>query len=260
MANIIKNIKSKINEKSANKKEELQMLNEEAPKGFVYKKTKRIDKKKVKRQNFITTLMFFIGFLLPTALAIYKKTNMDTTNAFEQYYFYIFIGLIILDIIIYLPIFFINKSLVRKSNHKKMLLTLLTIRKIEKLIMAVYSLSFIFYGLPEGTFTFSLKGLLNVIKSNILMSVLSVVTALTSLLSKNKRLVNEVSSEILKTNTKVERYSYDKATGDVIVKVYKRTEKRSLRKAIFAKFLTKLLTTLFSIAVLVGLVYLLNKM
>jgi len=97
MANIIKNIKSKINEKSANKKEELQMLNEEAPKGFVYKKTKRIDKKKVKRQNFITTLMFFIGFLLPTALAIYKKTNMDTTNAFEQYYFYIFIGLIILD-------------------------------------------------------------------------------------------------------------------------------------------------------------------
>ena len=242
-----------------NKKEE-QIIIEDAPKGFVYKKTKRISKKKLKRQNTITTLLFLIGFILPTALAIYKKTNMDTSNAFEKYYFYVFIGLIVLDIIIYLPIFFINKSLVRKSNHKKALLTLLTIRKIEKLVMAIYSLSFIFYGLPEGSFSFGLTGIINVIKSNILMSVLSVVTALTSLMSKNKRLVNEVSSEILKTNMTLEKYEYDKTSGDAIVKVYKRVGKRSIKKAIAAKLLTKLVSFVFSIGVLILLVYLLSNM
>lgn len=255
MASLLKKLTSNKEEK----KLEIEKLNEEAPKGFVYKKSKRIDKKKVKRQNAITTLMFFVGFLLPTGLAIYKKMNMDQTSSFEQYYFYIFIGLIILDILIYLPIFFINKSLVRKSNHKKLLLGLLTIRKIEKLVMAIYSLSFIFYGLPEGSFNLSIKGFITVLKSNILMSVLSVVTALTSLLSKNKRLVNEVSSEVLKTNTKLERYEYDKSTGDVIVKIYKRVGKRSIRKALFAKFLTSLITSIFSIGVLVVLVLLLSK-
>ena len=242
-----------------NKKEE-QIIIEDAPKGFVYQKTKRISKKKLKRQNTITTLLFLIGFILPTALAIYKKTNMDTSNSFEKYYFYVFIGLIVLDIIIYLPIFFINKSLVRKSNHKKLLLTLLTIRKIEKLIMAIYSLSFIFYGLPEGTFSFGLTGIINVIKSNILMSVLSVVTALTSLMSKNKRLVNEVSSEILKTNMTLEKYEYDKESGDAIVKIYKRVGKRSIKKAIAAKLLTKLVSFVFSIGILTLLVYLLSNM
>jgi hypothetical protein len=74
-----------------NKKEE-QIIIEDAPKGFVYKKTKRISKNKLKRQNTITTLLFLIGFILPTALAIYKKTNMDTSNAFEKYYFYVFIA------------------------------------------------------------------------------------------------------------------------------------------------------------------------
>ena len=185
---------------------------------------------------------------------------MDTTNAFEKYYFYVFIGLIVLDIIIYLPIFFINKSLVRKSNHKKALLTLLTIRKIEKLVMAIYSLSFIFYGLPEGSFSFDLTGIINVIKSNILMSVLSVVTALTSLMSKNKRLVNEVSSEILKTNMTLEKYEYDKESGDAIVKIYKRVGKRSIKKAIAAKLLTKLVSFVFSIGILTLLVYLLSNM
>ena len=238
-------------------KKEEQIIVEDAPKGFVYKKTKKISSKKVKRQNTITTLLFFIGFLLPTGLAIYKKMNMDQTSSFEQYYFYIFIGLIILDILIYLPIFFINKSLVRKSNHKKMLLTLLTIRKIEKLVMAIYSLSFIFYGLPKDSFSFSLSGVIAVIKSNIVMSVLSVVTALTSLLSKNKRLVNEVSSELLKTNMTLEKYEYDKSSGDVIVKVYKRIGKRSIRKAMLAKLLTKLVSLVFSIGVLILLVYLL---
>lgn len=242
-----------------NKKEE-QIIIEDAPKGFVYKKTKRISKKKLKRQNTITTLLFLIGFILPTALAIYKKSNMDTSNAFEKYYFYVFIGLIVLDIIIYLPIFFINKSLVRKSNQKKALLTLLTIRKIEKLVMAIYSLSFIFYGLPEGSFSFGLTGIINVIKSNILMSVLSVVTALTSLMSKNKRLVNEVSSEILKTNMTLEKYEYDKESGDAIVKIYKRVGKRSIKKAIAAKLLTKLVSFVFSVGVLILLVYLLSNM
>ena len=52
-----------------NKKEE-QIIIEDAPKGFVYKKTKRISKKKLKKQNTITTLLFLIGFILPTALAI----------------------------------------------------------------------------------------------------------------------------------------------------------------------------------------------
>ena len=103
-------------------KNQAPLVIEDAPKGFVYKKTKIISKKKVQRQNKFATLLFVVGFILPTALAIYKKMNMDTTNAFEHYYFYAFIGLIALDIIIYLPIFFINKSLVRKSNHKKLLL------------------------------------------------------------------------------------------------------------------------------------------
>lgn len=240
--------------------EELQVLNDEAPKGFVFKKTKRISHKTVKRQNIITTIMFLIGFILPTAMAIYKRMNMDQTSSFEQYYFYIFIGLIILDIIIYLPIFFINKSVSRKHNHKKALLFLLTLRKIEKLIMAVYSLSFIFYGLPEGSFELSLSGIMNILKSNILMSVLSVGTALSALLSSNKKLTNEVASEMLKANTKIERYEYDKKSGDVIVKIYKRVGKRSIRKAILVKVLTKVITTLFSVGVLALLVYLLSTM
>ena len=86
--------------RNKNKKEE-QITIEDAPKGFVYKKSKRISKKKLKRQNTITTLLFLIGFILPTALAIYKKSNMDTTNAFEKYYFYVFIGLIVLRTIFY---------------------------------------------------------------------------------------------------------------------------------------------------------------
>ena len=240
-------------------KNQTPLVIEDAPKGFVYKKTKIISKKKVQRQNKFATLLFVIGFILPTALAIYKKMNMDTTNAYEHYYFYAFIGLIALDIIIYLPIFFINKSLVRKSNHKKLLLALLTIRKIEKLIMAVYSLSFIFYGLPEGSFNFTPVGIVNVVKSNFFLSIFSLAVALFSLLSKNKRLVNEVSSEILKTNITLEKYEYDKASGNVIVKVYKRVGRRSIRKALFTRFVSYVITTLFSIGVLILLIYLLQN-
>jgi hypothetical protein len=231
---------------------------EDAPKGFVYKKTKIISKKKVKRQNRNTTLLFLIGFILPTALAIHKRMSLNTEDAFEKYYFYVFIGLIVLDILIYLPIFFINKSLVRKSNHKKLLLALLTIRKIEKLVMAVYSLSFIFYGLPQDHIDLTLNGFLQIIKSNLLTSILSLLIAVVSLLSSNKRLVNEVSSEVLKTNIKLEKYEYDKASGNVIVKVYKRVGKRSIRKALFTKFVTFIITTLFSLGVLVLLIYLLQ--
>ena len=121
------------------------------------------------------------------------------------------------------------------------------------------SLSFIFYGLPEGSISFSLSGIINALKSNLLVSLLSVLTALTSLLSKNKKLVNEVSSELLKTNTKLQRYEYDQ-NGNVVIKIYKRKDKKSLRYAIRAKLLTSFLSSLFGVLLLVGLVYLLTHM
>ena len=37
-------------------------------------------------------------------------------------------------------------------------------KKIEKLVMAIYSLSFIFYGLPKDSFSFSLSGVIAVTK------------------------------------------------------------------------------------------------
>lgn len=239
-------------------KNQAPLVIEDAPKGFVYKKTKIISKKKVQRQNKFATLLFVVGFILPTALAIYKRMSLNTEDAFEKYFFYAFIGLIAVDIILYLPIYFINKSIVRKSNHKKLLLALLTIRKIEKVIMAVYSLSFIFYGLPKDHIDLTIYGLFQFIKSNLPTSILSLLIAIISLLSSNKRLVNEVSSEILKTNITLEKYEYDKVTGNVIVKVYKRVGKRSIRKALFTKFVTFIITTLFSLGVLALLIYLLQ--
>ena len=67
-------------------KKEEQIIVEDAPKGFVYKKTKKISSKKVKRQNTITTLLFFIGFLLPTGLAIYKKMKYVVIDLHKAWY------------------------------------------------------------------------------------------------------------------------------------------------------------------------------
>lgn len=201
--------------------------------------------------------MFLVGFILPTVMAFLKRMKMNQQDSFEQYYFYVFIGLILLDILIYLPIFFINRSLVRKNNHKKLLLCLLTARKFEKLILAIYSLSFVFYGLPKDSFEFGINGILTVIKSNILISILSLLTAITSLFSNNKRLINEVSQEVFKTNTKYKKYEYDENSKDVIVKIYKRKNKKSLRYAIITRLITKGITSLVSLATLALLIYLL---
>ena len=234
-------------------------LDDVAPKGFSLKKVKKINKRKQKLLNVKSTVLFLVGFIVPTIMAFMKRSSLNTEDAFEKYYFYIFIGLIILDIILYLPIFYINKSLVRKNNHKKLLLLLLSLRKLEKLIMAIYSLSFIFYGLPKDSFSFSYVGIINILKSNILLSVLSLLSALTSLFSRNKSLINEVSSEILKINPVVEKYSYDKTSGDIIVKVYKRTEKKSLGYAIRMKLLIKCITLIISLGGLILLIHLLIK-
>ena len=231
---------------------------EDAPKGFVYQKTKIISKKKVKKQNRNATILFLIGFILPTALAIYKRMSLNTDDTFEKYYLYIFIGLISLDIIIYLPIYFINKSIVRKSNHKKLFLVLLTIRKFEKLVMAIYSLTFIFYGIPKDSFHLNINGLINIIKTNALPSILSLLIAIISLLSNNKRLIKEVSSELVHNNLKLEKYEYDKASGNVIVKVYKRVGRRSIRKILASKFLSFIFSLLFSIAMFIVLTLLLK--
>ena len=257
--NVIKNKKTNYVENKSRTKEELESFNNEAPPGFVFVKTKRIDKKKVQFQNIFSIVMFVISFILPTVMALNKRMHMDQSTTFEKYYFYIFVGLIVLDILIYLPIFFINMSLSRKNNYKKTLLVLLTLRKIEKLIMAGYSLSFIFYGLPKMDVILDLNGIIEVFKSNILMSVLSVLTAGMALFSSNKKLVNQVTSEIMKTNTKIEKYEYEKATGDVLVKVYKRVEKRSILKAMLSRVVMKIVSILFTIIVLVTMVLLLVK-
>ena len=82
-------------------------------------------------------IMFILGFIIPTINAIYQQVNVNTG---DQAYMYVMYGFIAFDILIYLPIFLINRDPYSKGKNKLWLLILMQIRNLEKFIFAFYML------------------------------------------------------------------------------------------------------------------------
>ena len=208
-------------------------------------RTERISYKKQKRQNTMSIILFIIGFIIPTITAILQKLRIETFDETSSTYFYIMLGLIAFDVLIYLPIFFINKSLVRKNNYKKLLLFLVATRKFGKLLLAIFSLMLVFYGKPEDV------SFLTYASQNGLSTIFAVITALTSILSSSRKLTSQIASEYYGISKTVKKYSYDTGSNDIIVSVYKRQGKGHLLKYIKFGLFRDLIFILLLVVVLI---------
>ena len=99
--------------------------------------TKVISLKKQKKIKRKMNIMFILGFIIPTINAIYQQVNVNTG---DQAYMNVMFGFIALDILIYIPIFIINKDPYSKGKNKLWLLILMQIRILGKFIFALYML------------------------------------------------------------------------------------------------------------------------
>ena len=180
-------------------------------------RTKKISLKKQQKIKKRMNIMFIIGFLIPTINAIYQQVIIDSEN---QKYINVMFIFILLDIIVYLPIFLINRDPYSKGKNKLSLLILLQIRNLLKLMLAIYSLIYFFITMNisfNNLFT-DFIGSMKLFLSHGLSLSFTVVSTLFTLICGNTN--RRFKKELFDAKFTVSTYERDEETKDIIMKTY----------------------------------------
>ena len=180
-------------------------------------RTKTISYKKQQKIKKRMNIMFILGFIIPTAFTIYQQINAKEEDLGLLYAMYAFIAL---DILIYIPIFIIQRDPYTKGNNKLLLLILLQIRKLFKFIFALYMLIYFIISLDLSfnmLFT-DFIGTMKIILSQGLSLGFTVVSTLFTMICGANN--NKCRRELFDGSFTYTTYERDKDTKDIIRKTY----------------------------------------
>ena len=180
-------------------------------------RTKVIPLKKQKRIKRKMNIMFILGFIIPTINAIYQQVNVSTE---DQAYMYVMYGFIAFDILIYLPIFLINRDPYSKGKNKLWLLILMQIRNLEKFIFAFYML---IYFIITKNISFNMLftdfiGTMKIIAKDGLSLGMTLASTLFTLIVGGTN--NKCRRELFDGSFTYSTYEKDPENGDIIRKTY----------------------------------------
>lgn len=175
--------------------------------------------------------MFILGFIIPTINAIYQQLNIE---AIDQVYMNVMFGFIAFDILLYIPIFIINRDPYSKGKNKLALLILFQIRNLEKFIFALYML--IYFIITKDIsfnmlFTDFIGSMKLIAKDGLSLGITAASTLFTMSAGGNN---NKCRRELFDGSFTYSTYEKNKENGDIIRKTYinKLKPKAYIRKRI----------------------------
>lgn len=173
-------------------------------------------RKKLFRQN----MTFLISFIMLIINIIIQTSKLNLNTLFDKELFLISIGIIFFDLIIYIPIYFINCSFINSLKMKKSLLFLYTIKKYERILGSIFYIYYFFLIMPDETRNSGFSGWVDFVRDNYLISISLFATSIVLLIMNYNKYLKYIKKDILDSVEIIEVYETDKETKNVKVKTY----------------------------------------
>lgn len=208
--------------------------------------TKTISYKQQKKRLLKLNLLFVIGAIIPIVNIFFQIPNLSLSEQFGRILLTIMIVAIAIDLVIYIPIYLINRSLLENHKRRFSLLFLYTIRKYERIAFGIYLIAFMYLIIPSDIKDSGMGQIMSHIKDNLLYYIICAIASISCFLTSFNGKLKEIKKEVSVSSDTIEVYEVDKETKDIIIKVYDN------KKSTLGKMLEKLAMFLI-LAIIVAL-------